>query len=255
MARSAQASSPKSSRWRSTRVRTNKMRSGADGARRRHRHHVDRRHDGADPRLRPVAARHASARSARTRSSSSGSASRSFAAAPRFRELLKRPNLSISDARAIEEQADHAAVRRRRAGRGGGPADAARGSSTGSQNQARWSSSGTSEFFAEGTRIPMLGRPFLQRQRNCSTGATSSSLATAPYQTAVRAARGSIRSARRCGSATSGSTVVGVFGKRPSRRRVRRRADDFVVDPVHDLSSGSSALRASASAEAPAARS
>ena len=31
---------------------------GADRARRGHRHHVDRRHDGDDPRLRPVAARH-----------------------------------------------------------------------------------------------------------------------------------------------------------------------------------------------------
>ena len=31
---------------------------GADGARRGHRHHVDRRHDRDDPRLRPVAARH-----------------------------------------------------------------------------------------------------------------------------------------------------------------------------------------------------
>ena len=32
-------------------IRTNKMRSGAHGARRRHRHHVDRRHDGDDPRF------------------------------------------------------------------------------------------------------------------------------------------------------------------------------------------------------------
>ena len=47
---------------------------GADRARHRHRHHVDRRHDVAHPRLRPVAAEHRCGRSGRRRSSSPSSA-------------------------------------------------------------------------------------------------------------------------------------------------------------------------------------
>ena len=87
---------------------------GPHRARRRHRHHVDRRHDGDDPRLRPVAARHDSARSGRTRSSCSGSASPASPTAPSSRDLLKRPNLTISDARAHRgAERDHPARRHR----------------------------------------------------------------------------------------------------------------------------------------------
>ena len=55
---------------------------GADRARRGHRHHVDRRHDVADPRLRQSLRDSISAARARTRSSSSGSASPASPAAP-----------------------------------------------------------------------------------------------------------------------------------------------------------------------------
>ena len=111
-------------RWRLDTRAQNKMRSGADRARRRHRHHVDRRHDGDDPRLRRVAARHDPRDRPEHRSSSSASASPASRTASRFSELLKRPNLTISDARAIEEQAPTHPARRHRAGRRAGAAHA-----------------------------------------------------------------------------------------------------------------------------------
>ena len=95
---------------------------GADRARRRHRHHVDRRHDVADPRLRQVAARIDQPARARTRSSCRSAARSASRRGKSFLEVVRRPNLTMEDARAIERElpvgrAGRRLARRRRATR------------------------------------------------------------------------------------------------------------------------------------------
>src|SRR5262249_37938078 len=94
----------------------------------------------------------------------------SFANGTEFRELLKRPDLTVSDARALEAQTT--TLQYGDIELGGGP---------GRVRQRKFFSRnskpknlmvfGTGEFFAEGTRIPMLaGRffsgPDIQSRRN-----------------------------------------------------------------------------------------
>src|SRR5262249_36015406 len=82
----------------------------------------------------------------------------SFANGVEIRELLKRPTLTVSDARAIEEQAG--------SGSGGGSALGAGGPPTFRRGFYRNLKTkpivvfGTTENFEEGTKIPMLGGRF-----------------------------------------------------------------------------------------------
>src|SRR5260221_2890686 len=82
----------------------------------------------------------------------------SFAGGAEFKELIKRPNLSISDARALEQQAGTIQFVDIELGAGGPPTQ--RRVFYGTQKTKNLVVFGTTENFAEGTRIPFLGGPF-----------------------------------------------------------------------------------------------
>src|SRR5258706_12909442 len=82
----------------------------------------------------------------------------SFAGGAEFKELIKRPNLSISDARALEEQAGTVQFVDVQLGAGGPPTQ--RRGFYGTQKTKALVVFGTTEYFAEGTKIPFLGGRF-----------------------------------------------------------------------------------------------
>src|SRR5215211_685438 len=82
----------------------------------------------------------------------------SFAGGAEFKELIKRPNLSISDARALEQQAGTIQFVDIELGAGGPPTQ--RRVFYGTQKTKPVVVFGTSENFAEGTRIPFLSGRF-----------------------------------------------------------------------------------------------
>src|SRR5581483_9602335 len=152
----------------------------------------------------------------------------SFTSGAELRQLLKRPNLTISDARALEEQATTLQYVDVELGAGVGPS---------TQRRVYYRDLktknllvlGTSEFFAEGTRIPILAGRFLngtelQYRRsvvvlgNTAYKALFEPSGTDPIGKLVRV--GSER-----------FEVVGVFDKRPSPGGFNLGADDFVVIP------------------------
>ena len=151
-----------------------------------------------------------------------------FANGGEIRELLKRPNLTTSDARAIQQQATTLQF-----------VDLELGASVGPRVQQRVFYKnlktrpvivlGTSEFFAEGTRIPFqMGRFFngteLQYRKNVVV------LAYGPYQRLFEETGiDPIGKSVRIGSERF--EVVGAFGKRPTPGGFNVNADDFVVMP------------------------
>jgi putative ABC transport system permease protein len=151
----------------------------------------------------------------------------SFASGAEIKDLLKRPNLSVSDARAIEEQAGTIQYVDIELGAGGQP----------TQRRVFYRdlkttpvvTFGTTENFANGTRIPMLSGSFfngidVQYRRNVVV------LGNTPYQV-LFAPTGldPIGKIVRVGSERF--EVVGVFDKRPSAGGFNLRQDDFVVIP------------------------
>jgi putative ABC transport system permease protein len=151
----------------------------------------------------------------------------SFAGGAEFKELIKRPNLSISDARAIEEQAGTIQLVDIELGAGGPPTQ--RRVFYGSQKTKNLVVFGSSENFAEGTRIPFLGGRFfngteLQYRKNVVVlGNTPFQLLFAPTGTDPVGKTVRIGSER--------FEVVGVFDKRPSAGGFNLGQDDFVVIP------------------------
>jgi len=151
----------------------------------------------------------------------------SFASGTELTELLKRPNLTVSDSRAIEEQADTIQLVDIELGAGGPP----------TQQRVFYRDQktkplvvfGTSENFAEGTRIPMIaGRFFngteIQFRKNVAVlGNTAYQLLFQP--TGVDP----IGKFVRVGSERF--EVVGVFDKRPAAGGFNLGQDDFVVIP------------------------
>ncbi len=89
-------------------LRANKLRAGVDGPRRRHRHHGDRRHDVAHPGFRRVAARLDPANSGPNTLFVAKFSGLSFASGKEFKDLIKRPVLTVADAKAIEREAPSA---------------------------------------------------------------------------------------------------------------------------------------------------
>src|SRR4026209_2288358 len=79
----------------------------------------------------------------------------SFAGGAEFKELMKRPNLSISDARALEEQADTIQFVDIQLGAGGPPTQ--RRVFYGTQKTKSAVVLGSTETAAEGPRFPRLG--------------------------------------------------------------------------------------------------
>ena len=152
----------------------------------------------------------------------------SFANGVEFRELLKRPNLTLSDARALDAQNATLQYVDIELGAGPGPVTQRRVyyRDLKTKNLIVF---GTGEFFAEGTRLPMLSGRFLngtdiQYRRNvCVLGNTAYKLlfeasGTDPIGKLVR-----IGSER--------FEVLGVFDKRPSPGGFNVNQDDFVVVP------------------------
>jgi len=152
----------------------------------------------------------------------------SFANGAEIRDLLKRPDLTASDARALEQQNSTLQYVDLELGAGPGPNTMRRVyyRDTKTKNLVVF---GTGEFFAEGTRLPVLGGRFLngtdiQYRRNvCVLGNTAYKLlfeasGTDPIGKLVRIGAERFE-------------VVGVFDKRPSPGGFNLNQDDFVVVP------------------------
>jgi putative ABC transport system permease protein len=144
-----------------------------------------------------------------------------------FKELLKRPNLTVSDARAIEEQAGTIQYVDIELGAGGPP----------TQQRVFYKGQkskpivvfGTTENFAEGTRIPILdGRFFngteVQYRKNVVA------LGNTPYQL-LFAPSGTNPLGKTVRVGNERFEVVGVFDKRPAAGGFNLGQDDFVVIP------------------------
>ncbi len=151
----------------------------------------------------------------------------SFASGAEFRELIKRPNLSISDARAIEDLAGTIQLVDIQLGAGGPPTQ--RRVFYRTQKTKPIVVFGSTENFAEGTRIPMLsGRYFngteVQYRKNVVV------LGNTPYQALFQpTATNPLGKTVRVGSERF--EVVGVFDKRPSAGGFNLGQDDFVAIP------------------------
>jgi putative ABC transport system permease protein len=151
----------------------------------------------------------------------------SFAGGAEFKELIKRPNLSISDARALEEQSTTIQFVDIELGAGGPPTQ--RRVFYGTQKTKNLVVFGTTEYFAEGTRIPILGGRFfngteVQYRKNVVVlGFTPYSLLFAPNGIDP------IGKSVRVGSERF--EVVGYFDKRPAAGGFNLGQDDFVVIP------------------------
>ena len=151
----------------------------------------------------------------------------SFAGGAEFKELIKRPNLSVSDARALEEQAGTIQFVDIELGAGGPPTQ--RRVFYRTQKTKDLVVFGTTEFFAEGTKIPFLsGRFFngteVQYRKNVVV------LGNTPYQL-LFAPSGTDAVGKTVRVGSERFEVVGVFDKRPAAGGFNLGQDDFVVIP------------------------
>jgi putative ABC transport system permease protein len=151
----------------------------------------------------------------------------SFASGAEMRDLLRRPNLTISDARAIEQMAETIQLVDIELGAGG----------PGTQRRVFYRDQrtrpvvvfGTSENFAEGTRIPVVaGRFFngteVQYRKNVAV------LGNAPFEL-LFGGSGIDPLGKLIRIGTERFAVVGVFDKRPAAGGFNLGQDDFVVIP------------------------
>ena len=151
----------------------------------------------------------------------------SFANGAEITQLLKRPTLSVTDARAIEEQATTVAVVDIQLGAGFGAQQ--QRVFYGDQKTKPLLTMGTTENFEEGTRIPVLaGRYFngteVQYRKNVVVlGNTAYQLLFAP--------RGIDPIGKMVRVGTERFEVVGVFDKRPAAGGFNLNQDDFVTIP------------------------
>src|SRR3954471_16615029 len=152
----------------------------------------------------------------------------SFANGAEISQLIKRPNLSLSDARALEEQSTTLELVDLELGAGPGPTTQQRVFYRDLKTKPLIVF-GTSENFAAGTRIPIIaGRYFngteLQYRRNVAVlGNTAHKLLFEP------AGIDPVGKFVRVGSERF--EVVGVFDKRPVAGGFTLGQDDFVVVP------------------------
>jgi len=152
----------------------------------------------------------------------------SFASGAEISQLIKRPNLSLSDARALEQQSTTLELVDLELGAGPGPVTQQRVFYRDLKTKPLLVF-GTSENFAAGTRIPIIaGRYFngteLQYRRNVAVlGNTAFTLLFAPDGVDP------IGKLVRVGSQRF--EVIGVFDKRPSAGGFSLGQDDFVVIP------------------------
>src|SRR2546423_3930489 len=151
----------------------------------------------------------------------------SFAGGAEFKELIKRPNLSISDARALEEQAGTIQFVDIELGAGGPPTQ--RRVFYGTQKTKGLVDFGTTEHFAEGTRIPVLGGRFfngteVQYRKNVVV------LGFTPFQL-LFAPNGIDPIGKFVRVGSERFEVVGVFDKRPAAGGFQPRLYDICVVP------------------------
>lgn len=151
----------------------------------------------------------------------------SFANGAEISELFKRPNLTISDARALEEQAATIRLVDVELGAGGPPTT--RRVFYRDQRTLPMVVFGTSEHFQEGTQIPMVaGRFFNGTELHHRTSVAV--IGNTPYQV-LFGQRGTDPLGKTIRVGTERFKVVGVFDKRPSAGGFNLGQDDFVVIP------------------------
>ena len=151
----------------------------------------------------------------------------SFANGAEFRDLIKRPNLTISDARAIEQQAETIQLVDIELGAGGAPTQ--QRVFYRDQKTKQIVVLGTSENFAEGSRLPLGTGRFLngtdvQYRRNVVV------LGQSPFQL-LFGTSGVDPVGKTVRVGNERFEVVGVFDKRPSAGGFNLGQDDFVVIP------------------------
>jgi putative ABC transport system permease protein len=152
----------------------------------------------------------------------------SFANGADRRTLLKRPNLTISDARAIQELAPSVQMVDIELGAGPGPSTQRRifYRELKTKNLLVF---GTSEWFEEGTRVPILAGRFFNgtevqfRKNVVVLGNTAYKLLFEPT--------GTDPIGKKVRVGTEQFEVVGVFDKRPAAGGFNLNQDDFVVIP------------------------
>jgi putative ABC transport system permease protein len=152
----------------------------------------------------------------------------SFASGHEFSELMKRPTLSVSDARALEQQASSLQYVDLEVGAGAGPPTQRRIFYRDLKTRPLVVF-GTTEFFAEGTRIPIIAGRFIsgtevQFRSNVVV------LGNSAYQL-LFAERGVDPIGKTVRVGSDKFTVVGVFDKRPSPGAFNLNQDDFAVVP------------------------
>ncbi|MEQ1870256.1 MAG: ABC transporter permease [Vicinamibacterales bacterium] len=150
-----------------------------------------------------------------------------FANGAEIRELFKRPNLTISDARAIEEQTETIRLVDVELGAGGPPTT--RRVTYRDQRTLPMVVMGTSENFEEGTQIPILaGRFFNGTELHYRSNVAV--IGNTPYQV-LFASTGADPLGKTIRVGNERFQVVGVFDKRPSAGGFNLGQDDFVVIP------------------------
>jgi len=150
-----------------------------------------------------------------------------FANGAELRDLLKRPQLTISDARAIEQQADSIRLVDVELGAGGPP----------TQQRIFYRDTktvpmvvfGTSENFEEGTQIPMLAGRFFNGTE-VQYRANVAVIGNGPYQV-LFGERGIDPMGKLIRVGNDRVEVIGVFDKRPTAGGFNLGQDDFVVIP------------------------
>ena len=152
----------------------------------------------------------------------------SFASGREFSQLIKRPNLTISDARALEAQATSLQYVDIEMGVGAGPVTQRRIFYRDLKTRPILVF-GTTEFFADGTRIPMAAGRFLNGPE-VHLRSNSVVLGNTAYQL-LFADRGLDPIGKTVRVGNDQFTVVGVFDKRPSPGNFNLTQDDFVVIP------------------------
>ena len=151
----------------------------------------------------------------------------SFASGGEIRDLLKRPNLTISDARALEQQSDTIQLVDIQLGAGGPPTT--RRVFYRDRRTRPVVVFGTTENFADGTKIPMMaGRFFngteVQYRKNVAV------IGNSPHEL-MFGASGTDPVGKFIRIGSERFEVVGVFDKRPAAGGFNLGQDDFVVIP------------------------
>ena len=152
----------------------------------------------------------------------------SFASGREFSELIRRPMLTVSDSRALEQQAETLEYVDIEMGVGPGPPIQRRVAYR-DQKTRPILVFGTTEFFADGTRIPIIAGRFLNGAE-VQYRSNAAVLGHSAYELLFQQ-QGTDPIGKTVRIGSNQFTVVGVFGKRPSPGNFEVNQDDFVVIP------------------------